>query len=163
HQYILYYIVSIALVIAADHWRALIDVRLPSWLRATLMALAGVALIYVVLGLIAFFTNGLEFSFANARITATHPQKMWGIAGAVTVAAIGLFVVARFRSQLLVPALGFLIGYLPAIIGRIGNHGIGSPISRLDFAGLRRAWPDITGVMLPMLFGFRDPTTARTV
>jgi len=158
-QYILYYVVSIALADALT----VRDIRLPRWTRAVLWMLGAVVLLYAALGLIAFFTSGFDVRVAGVRITATHPQKMLWIAGAVAIAGVFVAAAAVFRTQLVLPAAGFLLGYLPAIIGRIGNHGYGAPISRLDFAGLRQAWPDITGVMLPMLLGFRDPMTARTV
>jgi hypothetical protein len=48
-------------------------------------------------------------------------------------------------------------------MGRIGNTGMGAPIARMDVAALRAALPDITGVMLPVLFGFRDPAGHTTV
>jgi 4-amino-4-deoxy-L-arabinose transferase-like glycosyltransferase len=163
-QYILYYVVPITLVITAAEWQTLRRVRLPAWLHVVLALVAAVVLLYIVLGFAAFFTSGLDVPIAGVRMTATHPQKMWWIAGAVFAAGVGLVAVFVFRVQLIAPALGFLAGYAPAIIGRIGNHGYGAPISRLDFAGLRQAMPDITGVMLPMVLGFRDPTTAaRTV
>jgi hypothetical protein len=82
---------------------------------------------------------------------------MWWIAGATAGAAAVLVIVANLRAQLVRPAIGFLIGYAPAIIGRIGNHDLGAPLSRLDAAGLRTALPDITHLMLPILFGWRDP------
>jgi hypothetical protein len=130
--------------------------------RAILWMLGGIAALYVTLGLIAFFTQGIDLAVVGVRITATHPQKMWWIAGAVSAIALGLTAAAMFRTQLVLPAIGFLAGYAPAIIGRIGNHGLGAPISRLDFAGLRAAWPEITGIMAPLLLGFRDPTGSRT-
>ena len=163
-QYILYYVASLAITA----WMASPPTleerrRIPAWLRPILAVIAAVAVLYIVLGLIAFFSSGFDTRIAGIRITATHPQKMWWIAGATTAAAIGLIVVATFRTALIAPGLAFLAGYSPAIIGRIGNHGMGSPISRLDFAGLQAAWPDITGVMLPILLGFRDPLGRPTV
>ena len=164
HQYIIYYVVSLAITAAIVdppklEWRR----QIPAWLRVALTTLAGVALLYVVLGLIAFFTSGFDIRLAGVRITATHPQKMWWIAGAVLAAAIGLGLVSMFRTRLITLGLAFLAGYSPAIVGRIGNHDLGAPISRLDFAGLLAALPDIRGVMLPMLLGFRDPLGRPTV
>ena len=164
HQYILYFVVPIGIVLVAEHWQTLRGVTLRGWLRALLAIAIAVAVLYTVLGLIPFFkTGGVIVNVGALRIAVTHPQKMWWIAGEATVVALACIAIAAFGTGLALPALGFLTGYSPAIIGRIGNQGIGSPISRLDFAGLRHAWPDIAGVMTPMLFGFRDPTTARTV
>jgi hypothetical protein len=168
-QYIIYYVVSLAITVAivAPDWRAqmLADAhaRVPAWLRAVLTVLAGVALLYVILGLVAFFTSGFDVRVAGVRITATHPQKMWWIAGALLATAIAIGLVATFRAQLVAPGLAFLAGYSPAIIGRIGNRGLGVPISRLDVIGLGAALPDMNGVMLPMLLGFRDPLGRQTV
>ena len=168
-QYILYYVVSLAITAAImmpeRRAQMLADARarVPAWLRGALMVLAGVALLYVVLGLIAFFTSGIDMRVAGVRITATHPQKMWWIAGAALATAIGIGIVSIFRTQLIAPGLAFLAGYSPAIIGRIGNRGLGVPISRLDFSGLLAAFPNMKGAMLPILLGFRDPLGRPTV
>ena len=168
-QYVLYYVVSLVLTAAIvtpgcwDMLREAVRTRVPAWLRVILAIVAAVAAFYLLLGLVAFFTSGFDVRLAGLRITATHPQKMWWIAGATLAAAIAMGVVSIFRTQLVAPALAFLAGYSPAIVGRIGNHGMGSPISRLDVAGLRAALPDITGVMLPILLGFRDPLGRPTV
>jgi hypothetical protein len=119
--------------------------------------------LYIVLGLIPFFMMQVHVTVAGVPIAVTHPQKMWWLAGAFFAGAAVLTVVAIFRDRLGAPALAFVAGYMPSILGRIGNHGLGAPISRLDAAGLRAALPDISGLMLPMLLGFRDPSTSRTV
>ena len=168
-QFILYYVVSLAVTtaIVTPDWRAMVSerfrTRVPTWARAIVAALAVAALLYLVLGLIAFFTGGLQASVFGARITATHPQKMWWVASGLTAALVAFVVVCIFRGALLGPALAFFAGYLPALIGRIGNRGMGSPISRLDASALRTALPDITHAMLPILFGWRDPATRATV
>jgi hypothetical protein len=168
-QYILYYVVSIALTAAlvTPGWRHTVRdavrAQVPAWLRMVLVALTVVAALYIVLGLIAFFTDGIHLNLFGATISVTHPQKMWWVAGTLVAAVIAVAVVCIFRRRLLGPAAAFAIGYLPAVLGRIGNRGMGSPISRLDFAALRASLPDITGMMLPMLFGWRDPTARPTV
>ena len=162
-QYILFYVVALAITIAIQSPDLLRALKPRSWLRPVLIPLAAAAALYVVLGLIAFFSGGFDIRIASVRITATHPQKMWWIAGAIVAVSIAIASVASLGRQLLMPALAFLAGYSPAIIGRIGNHGLGAPISRLDFHGLVAALPDMTGVMLPMLLGFRDPSAHRTV
>ena len=168
-QYILYYVASLVVTaaIVTPGWRRAVRetlrTRLPWWTRAVVTTLAAVALLYVVLGLIASFTGGIDAQVLNVHITATHPQKMWWIAGALIATATTVAVCVIWRTWLIAPALAFLVGYLPAIVGRLGNHGLGSPIARLDFYTLRAALPDITGAMMPMLFGWRDPDTAPTV
>lgn len=168
-QYILFYIVALALTAALETpgWRekliGLLQQRLPQWLRAALIVAAVVAVLYVLLGLTAFFVGGFDVRVAGIRITATHPQKMWWIAGASVGLIVMLSAVAVFRRQLLWPAIGLLAGYAPAVVGRLSNHGMGAPIARMDLADFRAALPDITGVMLPMLFGFRDPSGRATI
>jgi hypothetical protein len=168
-QYILYYLVSIALTAAlvTPGWREFvrdrIRVQVPAWIRAMLLALTTVAALYVVLGLIAFFTGGAHFHVFGVNIAVTNPQKMWWVTATLVVLAIAIGVVCIFRSLLLGPAIAFAIGYLPAVLGRIGNQGLGSPISRLDFTTLRASLPDIMGVLLPTLFGWRDPAARPTV
>jgi len=169
HSYILYYIVSLAVTAAVirPNWRelAMNAVRgLPRWLRGSIAIVAAVGALYIVLGLIAFFVQGgVIVSVGGIRIAVTHPQKMWWIAGALFAAAFAIVVAGVRRGELIAPGLAFLAGYAPALAGRIGNSGLGAPIYRLDFASLTAAWPDMTGVMLPMLLGFRDPMARRTV
>jgi hypothetical protein len=168
-QYILFYVAALAVTAALETpgWREsvtrLLRERLPRWLRAVLIVAAAVAAIYALLGLMAFFAGGLDVRLAGVRLTATHPQKMWWIAGALFAVIVAAGSVSVFRSQLIGPAIGMLVGYAPALAGRLSNHGMGAPIARLDLAGLRAALPDIMGVMLPMLFGFRDPSGLATI
>ena len=168
-QYILYYVVSLAIAAAIVApgvriaVRTRIRERVPAWLRLVIAALVIVGGAYVVLGMIAFFTGGVHAYVFNVNVSATHPQKMWWIAGVALAAAAAITTVAVFRARLFVPALAFLAGYLPAVLGRMGNHGMGAPISRLDAATLHAALPDITHVMVPILFGWRDPLTRPTM
>jgi hypothetical protein len=168
-QYILYYAAALAITaaIATPRLRetlaGLLRQRAPGWVRAVLVVLTAVAALYALLGFMAFMGAGFDVRVAGVRITATHPQKMWWIAMAVFAVVIVVSAVAIGRRQLLWPALGFLAGYAPALIGRMGNQGLGAPIARMDLASFRAALPDVFGVMLPMLFGFRDPSGHPTV
>lgn len=168
-SYIIYYVVSLVVTAAVirPNWKDLVAGALrglPPWLRGVVGLLTGICALYVVLGLIPFLIHGGVIVTVGAiRITVTHPQKMWWIAGALFATAFAIVVVAVRRGQLIAPGLAFLAGYAPAIVGRIGNDGLGAPISRLDFGSLTAAWPDINGIMLPMLLGFRDPMARRTV
>jgi hypothetical protein len=169
HSYVLYYVVSLVVTAAVvrPNWKeiAMGAVRgLPAWLRGVVALLSGIGGLYVVLGLIPFLVpGGAIVSIGSVRIAVTSPQKMWWVAGACFAAAFALVVIAVRGRQLVAPALAFLAGYAPAIVGRFGNNGLGAPIYRLDVAGLIAAWPDMTGLMLPMLLGFRDPLARRTV
>jgi len=168
-QYVVYYVASliVTMAIVTPGWRnsvrELIRTRLPGWIRGLVMTLAAAAFLYVVLGLYAAFTNGIDVRVFVVRITATHPQKMWWLAGGLFAAAAAIGACGIYRAALVAPALAFLIGYSPAIVGRIGNHGLGAPIARLDFEAAWAAMPDIGGVLFPMLFGWRDPDTGPTV
>lgn len=167
-QYIVYYVVTLvvtAAVIRPD-WRvtAIGVVRdRPRWLRVVIALLLAVCALYTVFGVIAFFTAGVDVVVAGVHITITRAEKMWWIAGTLLIAAFAAVVISIRQRQLVAPALAFLAGYSPALIGRIGSRDMGAPISTLDFHGLVSAWPGITGVMLPMLLGFRDPMTRRTI
>jgi hypothetical protein len=172
-QYILYYIVAVA-VAAIDwtpqgraHIRELLAARLlPGWLRLALQVIAAAACVYIVLGAIAFVGAGFDAMWFGVRITVTHPQKMWWIAAALLIAGAAGFVVGqlasgRVRIAWLAPALGFLLGYAPALAGRVLADGPGAPMARMDFAGLRSAsWPFVSTV-LPIVFGFKSPNTQR--
>ena len=168
-QYILYYVVSllIAAAVVTPEWRGIardtIRARMPGWLRGATAALLAAGSFYVVLGLIPFFMIQVHVTVAGLPIAVTNPQKMWWLAGTLFAGAALVAIVAIFRERLIAPALAFLTGYSPAIIGRIGNHGLGAPISRLDLSGLRHALPDITTVMLPIFAGWRDPVGSPTV
>jgi hypothetical protein len=168
-QYILFYVAALAISAALETpgWREklteLLRERLPPWLRTVLICAASVAALYVLLGLIAFFGDGFDVRMGGMHITATHPQKMWWIAGVLCALIVVFGAVSVFRSQLVWPAIGFLAGYAPAVAGRLSNHGMGAPIARMDLAGFRAVLPDVTSVMLPMLFGFRDPSGRVTI
>jgi len=169
HQYILYYVDALANTAAWETPACLetltshLRQRSPRWVPSLLMVAAVVAVCYVLLGAIAFFGGGVDMRVAGARISATHPQKMWWIAGALCGLIVVVGAVSAFRKQLVWFAIGFIIGYAPALAGRVSNHGVGAPIGRMDFASLLAALPDIAGVLLPMLFGFRDPAGRPTV
>jgi hypothetical protein len=168
-QYILFYVVSLLVTVAitTPGWRQsaalAVRERVPPWLRVVLLLLAFGTVLYVVLGLLAFFNLGFDIPFATGRIVVSHPQKMWWIAGELLGVAALVAATAVFRRALVWPALGLLAGYAPALLGRISNSGMGAPIARLKFDDLLAALPDMTTVMLPMLFGFRDPGARPTV
>jgi hypothetical protein len=171
-QYVLYYVAAAAL--AAIDWspqgRARIRdfasaADLPGWLRWPIHILAAVASLYFMLGLAAFFGLGFDVRPAGVAITVTHPQKMWWIAAGLLSIAGALLTIGRVARRhtrsWLAPALGFLAGLAPAIAGRLVAHGYGAPTARMDAAGLASAFPSFAGVALPIVFGFRSPTTER--
>ncbi len=168
-QFILYYVATLLITalitvpglgrLTITHIRA--DV--PAWLKPITMLLASIGVIYVALGLIAFFTSGVHVRALGLNISITHPQKTWWIAGLAFASCALALAAAIFKRRAVGPAFAFLVGYAPALLGRIGNSGLGAPISRLDALTLRRMAPDIAHQMLPILFGWRDPAGQATV
>jgi hypothetical protein len=172
-QYILYYVAAIA--VTAVDWTPAGRARLrelgagtglPAWLRFAIRLFATASLVYLVFGFAAFFGLGFNVTLPGVIITVSHPQKMWWIAGALLFIAaasltIGRLVQDRTWRMWLSPALGFLAGFSPAIVGRLVAEGYGAPTARMDFAGLQSAISPFGGVALPMVFGFRGPGAER--
>ena len=172
-QYILYYVVALA--VTAIDWtpqgRARIRERmaarvLPTWLRLVLGAITVAACVYIVLGIAAFLGAGFDVTMFGVRITVTHPQKMWWIAAALLLTGAagflgGQIVWGPVRTAWLAPALGFLLGYAPALAGRLLADGPGAPISRMDLDRLQSVWSPFVSTVLPIVFGFKSPTTER--
>ena len=172
-QYIVYYLVSLgaagflALPEKGQRTRALLAARnLPGWARAALSLLLASAAVYVLLGAAAFLTGGFDASMAGVLIGVRHPQKLWRIgAGLLLVcagahAAIGL---AHDDGRLVRRAVGaagagFLIGYAPAILGQLQGRGSG-PIGRMDIHGLLAVSGAMARDVVPIVLGFRSPTT----
>jgi hypothetical protein len=135
-------------------------------LRFAIHLFAAAALVYLVFGFAAFFGLGFNVTLSRVVITVSHPQKMWWIAGALLfTAAAGLTVgrLARDRtwSTWLPAAIGFLVGFSPAIAGRLLAEGYGAPTARMDLTGLQSALPPFAGVAVPMVFGFKGPGAER--
>ena len=172
-QYILYYVVAVAVAAAAADWtpqgraslREHFTFRMrPAWLRFVLAAVAAAACVYAALGAAAFFGAGFDLTAAGVRVTVTHPQKMWWIAAALGLMATAVFIIGQLTwttitNVWMAPALGFLLGYSPALFGQLLADGPGAPMARMDLAGLRSAVSPFTGTVLPIIFGFRSPTT----
>ena len=172
-QYILYYVAAMA--VAAVDWTPAGRARLrelgagaglPGWLRFAIHLFAAAALVYLVFGFAAFFGLGFNVTLPGVAITVSHPQKMWWIAGALLfIAAAGLtagrLVQDRTWRTWLSPALGFIVGFSPAIAGRLVAEGYGAPTARMDFTGLLAALSPFGSVALPMVFGFKGPGAER--
>jgi hypothetical protein len=169
-QYILFY--AAAAAIAAAMWepqsikRTLDFASGPArfwWLRLTVRILFVAASLYFLLGLVAF--TGLEFSFpiAGAIIIISHAQKMWWIAAALTGIAVAILTAAHILTTegrpLLPGALGFLLGFSPAILGRLFEPGSGAPMPHMDAASLAAVVPSLTTMAVPIVLGLRSTTT----
>ncbi len=175
-QYILYYIVALA-TLSLDltpegraRLRELVTARMaPLWFRLTLGLVVAAAGLYIVLGLAAFLGLGFDVAPLGVRISVTHPQKMWWIAAALLIVSVAGLTGGRLAwghsrttpRAWLAPAVGFLVGFSPALIGRFSSDGMGAPIARMDVAGLWSAMSPFTNVALPIIFGFKSPTTER--
>jgi hypothetical protein len=179
-QYILYYVVAyiVSLGVAAinrtphgrTRLRELVAARaLPAWLRLTLRFVVMAAGLYIVLGIAAFLGRGFDVTLLGVPVTVTHPQKMWWIAAALLLVCLAGLISGRLLWRdskthpraWLAPALGFLAGYSPALVGRFSSVGAGAPMARMDLAGLRSAMSPLVRVALPIVFGFKSPTTER--
>jgi hypothetical protein len=172
-QYILYY--AAALAVTAVDWTQAGRARLrqlgaaatlPAWLRISIHLVTTVALVYIALGLAAFFGLGFSVSLPGVAVTVSHPQKMWWIAALLlSIAAAGLSAGLLMRDRSwrawLAPALGFLAGFSPAIVGRLFAAGYTAPTGRMDFTGLQSAVSPFAGTALPMVFGFKGSGAER--
>lgn len=166
-QYVVYYVVALALaaLVEVPEWRtwageALAGRALPAWLRVARGVVAAIAALYIALGLIAFVGGGFEADLSGVKVSATHPQKMWWISAGLLAAAGLATVVHDVRRINPAVVAAFLIGYSPAIVGRFTAHGFGSPTPRMDLADLGASMGSSVGDFVPMLFGFKSPTTA---
>ena len=170
-QYILYYVAALA--VASIDWspegRARLGALakgadLPPATRFAVRTVAAAGFVYVGLGLMAFLGLGFAVTPFGIPVTVADPQKMWWIAVALLlIAAAGSTVARLVRAHTwaawLAPAVAFLAGWAPAVAGRFLSDGPGAPRARMDLAGLVAALPEFTSVALPVLFGFKSPTT----
>jgi hypothetical protein len=168
HQYIVYYVVALALAEwwrLPDRWRVSADFLSaregPAWVRWSLRACLAVAALYVVLGLVAFFFGGFDLRLGQQTVTVHHPQKMWQIAAALVLLGLGarwLTSPTRSGATRRMAGAGFLLGYSPALLQQIRAAG-SAPIADMTFGELAHAWPEIAGTALPIVLGLRSPTT----
>jgi hypothetical protein len=139
----------------------------PGWLRLTIGLLVAVGGAYAVLGVLAFVTGGADVVIFGASIGFRHPQKLWYIAASLAVVAAGLriFLLARHANResawLLYPAVGFAIGYAPALVAHaMAGEGGAPPIARSDLAGVATAMSPIVRDVVPIVLGFKGPDTS---
>jgi hypothetical protein len=172
HQYIVYYLVALAICLpwTVPAMRSRIrDVvageGLPAWLRIATAAVGAVAALYFALGLMAFLTGGFDATILDVYIGLQNPQKLWRIGTALLV----LFGLIRFLAQLRQPhrhadrslALaglgGFVVGYAPALVANFGSVNL--PMARMNAGDLRAAAGSIAGEIVPIVVGLRGPST----
>jgi hypothetical protein len=167
HQLFVVYLLPVALILMlqGDWWQKR-RVGRPNVLAVTLGA---VAIVYLGLGVLAFFTGGFSFEAGPIAISATAPQKMLRIA----VAIAGLALAIHFFRQLTREqaaamirrrwpvAIGFFVGYLPVLLYSIFVEPARSPARNANLRQLLNAAPDLFGNLVPILAGFKIATTER--
>jgi hypothetical protein len=170
-QFILYYWIALALAVLHSMpqrqrmLRRLFEGRdLPGWLRGVTAFLAVVALIYVGLGAVAFVTGGFDAAAFGTIIGVHHAQKLWNIGAALLCLAGVIRVYAIARQHAAAPlvhaaAIGFAAGYAPAIAA-YAAYGGSPPIARADLHGVAAALSPIARDVIPIVIGFRSPSTS---
>jgi len=171
HQYILYYLVALAISLAWTVPAVRARIRevvagdgLPAWLRAATAAVAAVAALYVALGLMAFLTGGFAVTLLDVYIGLQNPQKLWRIGAALLTLFTVVRLVARFAHErhrgdwplALAASAGFVVGYAPALVAGFGSVNL--PMARMNAADLRRAAGSIAGEIVPIVAGLRGPS-----
>ena len=133
------------------------------------LGLAGVAAIYLGLGLLAFVTGGFSWQLGPLSVGARAPQKMLRIAAAIAAFAALAHAFAAARRDAIRQlagvywplAAGVVIGYLPVLIFSLLVEPARSPARNANLRQLLNAAPDILGNILPILAGFKIATTER--
>ncbi|HET9469058.1 MAG TPA: hypothetical protein VFO48_11625, partial [Vicinamibacterales bacterium] len=161
HQLFIVYLIPLAIMFT---------VRRQPWTRIELrranklaMAIAAIAGIYLLLGVIAFLFGGFSVQLGSVAISATAPQKMARIA--VGIAALAVLVqLASTSTSAQVrdgvrrywrAAAGFLIGYSPVILYSLFVEPARSPARVANLQQLVAAAPDMFGNIVPILAGFK--------
>jgi hypothetical protein len=172
-QYILYYVVALVIVVVQmipERWarlRALVvGDGLPAWLRVSTRAALTMAVVYLAFGIVAFATGGFDVTVGGLFIGLRSPQKLWRIGAAILAIYCAVELVARLvrpdgragRSLAVAALAGFLGGYAPVLAASF-QEGRRAPIPRMDVNDLRIAGTAIATEVLPMVVGFRSPTT----
>lgn len=155
-------LLAIAAVRTGVHRRMFVRVSMP----ALLIGIG--AAIYLLLAITAFFTGGFTVRLGPLHVSATSPQKMMQIAVAISACAIVVQFLARSNRDVrasVTPywpiAAGLLIGYAPALLYSAAVEVARSPLRSTNLQQSLAAAPDIFGNILPILAGFKIPTTER--
>ena len=171
-QYIVYYLVSLGVVgfLALPEKRArarafLAAAAAPRWARVALHMILAAATVYMLLGAVAFLTGGFDVSITGVPIGARNPQKLWRIgAGFLLVYLVARVIrlmatdhARQLRREVAAAGAGVLIGYLPALLALQG--GGSAPMGRTDIQRLRAVSAAIAQEVVPIVLGFRSPTT----
>jgi hypothetical protein len=166
HQLFVVYLIPLLLIRAlrSDAWRR----RDIGRMNRLALALGAIAVVYLLLGIVAFLSGGFTLQLGSVAISATAPQKMARIAiGVLILAALVQIISATPRAQLRAAvrrywpmAAGFLVGYAPVLLYSIFVEPARSPARVANLRQLMSASPDIFGNIVPILAGFKIPPTA---
>ena len=170
-QFILYYWIALALAVLHSlpqrqrMLRLLVEGRdLPGWLRGLTAFVAVVAVAVRGLGAVAFVTGGFDAAPFGTIIGVHHAQKLWNIAAALLCVAGDRTRLSRSRDNtrpaplVHAAAIGFAAGYAPAIVA-YAAYGGSPPIARADLHGVTAALSPIAREVIPIVIGFRSPST----
>ena len=167
HQLFIVYLLPLAVLgILRSEWWKRREFGPPN---RVVLGLAGVAAIYLGLGLLAFVTGGFSWQLGPLSVGARAPQKMLRIAAAIAAFAALAHAFASARREALRQlagvywpmAAGVVIGYLPVLIFSLLVEPARSPARNANLRQLLNAAPDILGNILPILAGFKIATTER--
>ena len=167
HQLFVVYLIPLGVILSLrnEWWKSL----RPATLNRFALALAAIAGVYLVLGVIAFLAGGFVWHVGSLTVSATAPQKMARIALAILVMAAIVQVASSTSAAHMHQALrrywplaaGFLIGYSPVLLYSLLVEPARSPARVANLQQLVAAAPDILGNIVPILAGFKTPPTAE--
>lgn len=167
HQLFAVYLLPVAVILTLQtNWWHKRSFGRPNGLA---LALGVVAIMYLGLGVLAFFTGGFSLRVGSIAIRATAPQKMLRIAVAIAGLALAVHLLRRLTREQAAAlirgywpvVIGFLIGYLPVLLYSICVELARSPARNANLRQLLNAAPDIFGNIVPILGGFKIATTER--
>ncbi len=145
HQLIVVYLIPLGIILAIQgRWWYKRKFSQPHKFALALAAIAG---LYVVLGVIAFVSGGFSLQLGGIAISATAPQKMFRIAVAVLALAAFVHLAGTATStqtrdvvrHYWPVAAGFLIGYAPALVYTVLVEPPQLPARVMGAQGLMRA------------------------
>jgi hypothetical protein len=170
HDYVIYYLTAIAVVELLDQPQLIVGTAWPSpaagWAGRFQRLLGAAAVVYVLLGAMAFLGSGLVMSVGSVVVSAQNPQKLWSIAAALILVAAGIRCTVwaasappAHRRTFLLALGGLLLGSSPLWVYRLLVGG-SSPMAEADLFRIVSSAQPIGTTIVPMLFGFRGPDTA---
>jgi hypothetical protein len=167
HQLFIVYLIPLGILFAWRSGRP--QLRKLGTLNRFALGIGAIAMLYLVLGIIAFMSGGFAVQIGSVAVSATAPQKMARIAiGIFALAAIIQLASTSTRAQIRDAlrrywplAAGALTGYSPVLLFSILVEPARSPARVANLRQLLDAVPDMLGNIIPILAGFKIATTER--